>query len=42
MLALLCFAAGFHRSFEYGVAVIASVLVWIGALVVVRFLGRWS
>ena len=41
MLTLLCFAEGFHRSFEYGVAVIAGVLSWVGGLVFVRFLGRW-
>lgn len=41
MLALLCFAEGFHRSFEYGVAVIAAVLSWVGGLVFARFLGRW-
>lgn len=41
MLALLCLAEGFHRSFEYGVAVVAAVLVWVGGLVFARFLGRW-
>jgi multisubunit Na+/H+ antiporter MnhF subunit len=41
MLILLCFAEGFHRSFEYGVAVIAAVLTWTGGLVFARFLGRW-
>lgn len=41
MLTLLCFAEGFHRSFEYGVAVIAAVLAWAGGLVFARFLGRW-
>jgi multicomponent Na+:H+ antiporter subunit F len=41
MLALLCFAEGFHRSFEYGVAIVAAVLVWAGGLVFARFLGRW-
>jgi multicomponent Na+:H+ antiporter subunit F len=41
VLVLLCFAEGFHRSFEYGVAVIAAVLAWAGGLVFARFLGRW-
>lgn len=41
VLVLLCFAEGFHRSFEFGVAVIAAVLAWAGGLVFARFLGRW-
>lgn len=41
VLVLLCFAEGFHRSFEYGVAIVAAVMVWIGGLVFARFLGRW-
>ncbi len=41
VLVLLCFAEGFHRSFEFGVAVIAAVLAWTGGLVFARFLGRW-
>jgi multisubunit Na+/H+ antiporter MnhF subunit len=41
VLVLLCFAEGFHRSFEYGVAVVAAMLSWIGGLVIARFLGRW-
>jgi multisubunit Na+/H+ antiporter MnhF subunit len=41
VLVLLCFAEGFHRSFEYGVAVIGALLSWIGGLVIARFLGRW-
>lgn len=41
VLSLLCLAAGFHRSFEYEVAVIGVVLSWTGGLVVARFLGRW-
>lgn len=39
VLVLLCFAEGFHRSFEYGVAVIAAVLAWSSGLVFARFLG---
>jgi hypothetical protein len=38
---LLCFAEGFHRSFEFGVAVVAAVTAWAGGLVFARFLGRW-
>lgn len=41
VLVLLCFAAGFHRSFEYGVAVIAAVLSWVSGLLFARLLGRW-
>jgi multisubunit Na+/H+ antiporter MnhF subunit len=41
VLIILCFAEGFHRSFEYSVAVIAALMAWIGGLVFVRFLGRW-
>ena len=41
MLALLCFAEGFHRSFEYSVAIVAAVVTWTGGLVFARFLGRW-
>lgn len=41
MLTLLCLAEGFHRSFEYGVAVVAGLFAWIGGLVFVHFLGRW-
>jgi multisubunit Na+/H+ antiporter MnhF subunit len=41
LLVLLCLAEGFHRSFEYGVAIVAAVMSWIGGLVFVRFLGRW-
>ena len=41
VLALACFAEGFHRSTYYGVAVIAAVLSWISGLVYARFLGRW-
>ncbi len=42
VLVLLCFAEGFHRSFEFGVAVVAAVVAWTGGLVFARFLGRWS
>jgi multisubunit Na+/H+ antiporter MnhF subunit len=41
VLTLLCFAEGFHRSFEYGVAPVAAVTAWAGGLVFARFLGRW-
>lgn len=40
-LALICLAAGLHRSFEFGVAIVAAVSSWIGGLVFARFLGRW-
>ena len=41
VLVLLCFAEGFHRSFEYTLPIVAAVMSWIGGLVFVRFLGRW-
>jgi multisubunit Na+/H+ antiporter MnhF subunit len=41
VLVLLCFAEGFHRSFEYGVAIVAAVVTTIGGLVFARFFGRW-
>jgi multisubunit Na+/H+ antiporter MnhF subunit len=41
VLVLLCLAEGFHRSFEYVVAIVAAVMTWIGGLVFARFLGRW-
>ncbi|TMM13179.1 MAG: hypothetical protein E6F98_06640 [Actinobacteria bacterium] len=40
-LVLLCFAEGFHRSFEYGLAVVAAVASWTSGLIFARFLGRW-
>ena len=40
-LTLLCLAEGFHRSFEYGVAVLAAVLSWLSGMTFVRFVGRW-
>jgi multisubunit Na+/H+ antiporter MnhF subunit len=41
VLILLCFAEGFHRSFEYSLGVVGALMSWIGGLVFVRFLGRW-
>ena len=41
VLVLLCLAEGLHRSFEFGVAVVAAVMSLIGGLVFARFLGRW-
>lgn len=38
---LLLLPEAFHRSFEYGVAIVAAVTTWIGGLVFARFLGRW-
>lgn len=40
-LVLLCLAEGFHRSSYFDVPVIAALVVWLGALVYVRFLGRF-
>jgi len=41
VLVLLCLAEGFHRSFEYTVAIMAALMTWLGGLVFARFLGRW-
>jgi multisubunit Na+/H+ antiporter MnhF subunit len=41
VLELACLAEAFHRSFEYGVAIVAAVSTTIGGLVFARFLGRW-
>ena len=41
VLVLLCLSEAYHRSFEYGVAIVAAVMTWIGGLVFARFLGRW-
>jgi len=41
-LTLLCLAEGFHRSFEYTLAIMAAVLGTISGLVYARFLGRWT
>ena len=41
-LALICLAEGFHRSVYLSVALVASVLCWIGGLVFVRFVDRLS
>jgi multisubunit Na+/H+ antiporter MnhF subunit len=41
VLVLLCLAVGLHRDVYFGVAVVASLMSWIGGLVVARFLGRW-
>jgi multisubunit Na+/H+ antiporter MnhF subunit len=40
-IVLLCLAEGFHRSFEYTLAIMAAVLGTISGLVFARFLGRW-
>jgi multisubunit Na+/H+ antiporter MnhF subunit len=41
-LALLCLSVGLGQSIFFTVAVIAAVASWIGGLVFVRFLGRWT
>lgn len=41
-LALVCLSVGLGESILFTVAVIASVAFWIGGLVFVRFLGRWT
>lgn len=42
VLALLCLSVGLHESIMFTVAVIAAVVSWIGGIVFVRFLGRWT
>ena len=41
-LTLLCLSVGLGDSILFTVAVIAAVASWIGGLVFVRFLGRWT
>jgi multisubunit Na+/H+ antiporter MnhF subunit len=41
VLILMCLAEGLHRSFMYGLTIVAAVMSWAGGLVFVRFLGRW-
>ena len=41
VLTLMCLAEGLHRSFMYGLPIVAAVMSWVGGLVFVRFLGRW-
>lgn len=41
-LALVCLSVGLGNSLYFTVAVIAAVACWIGGLVFVRFLGRWT
>lgn len=41
-LALVCLAAGFHRSGYFNVAAVAAAMIWVGGLVFVRFLARES
>jgi multisubunit Na+/H+ antiporter MnhF subunit len=40
-LVLLCLAEGFHRSVYFNVPLVASLAVWVGGLVYVRFVGRF-
>ena len=40
-LVLLCLAAGFHQSVYFNVPLVASFCVWTGALIYVRFIGRY-
>jgi multisubunit Na+/H+ antiporter MnhF subunit len=36
-LALICLAEGFHRSVYFSVALVCSVVSWIGGLIFARF-----
>lgn len=40
-LVLLCLAAGFHSSVYFNVPLVAAFCVWAGALIYVRFIGRY-
>jgi multisubunit Na+/H+ antiporter MnhF subunit len=40
--ALVCLSVGLGESILFTVAIIASVVFWIGGLVFARFLGRWT
>ena len=42
VLALVCLAPGLHQTSVFDVLpVVATVVSWIGGLVIARFLGRW-
>lgn len=41
VLVLLCLAAGFHQSVYFNVPLVAAFCVWAGALIYVRFIGRY-
>jgi multisubunit Na+/H+ antiporter MnhF subunit len=41
-LTLVCLSAGLGQSIYFTVAIVAAVASWIGCLVFVRFLGRWT
>ena len=41
-LTLICLSAGLGQSIYFTVAIVAAVASWIGGLVFVRFLGRWT
>ena len=41
-LTLICLSAGLGQSIYFTVAIVAAVASWIGCLVFVRFLGRWT
>jgi multisubunit Na+/H+ antiporter MnhF subunit len=39
-LTLLCLAEGYHRGAYFGVALVSSILSWVGGLVIARLLAR--
>lgn len=41
-LTLVCLSVGLGQSIYFTVAIVAAVASWIGGLVFVRFLGRWT
>lgn len=41
-LTLVCLSVGLGQSIFFTVAIVAAVASWIGGLVFVRFLGRWT
>jgi multisubunit Na+/H+ antiporter MnhF subunit len=42
VLVLLCLSAGLGESILFVLAITAAVVSWIGGMVFVRFLGRWT
>lgn len=42
VLALLCLSVGLGESILFALPVVAAAAFWIGGLVFVRFLGRWT
>jgi multisubunit Na+/H+ antiporter MnhF subunit len=42
VVVLLCLAEGFHSSVYFNVPLVCALCVWVGSLVLVRFVGRFT